>query len=82
VLRGKFALVIELGAAGLQFRIHAVPGACLGLAVSGGLAGGEPVGDVPAVRPGEADPELCFRRLRNGAAGFRARHDCVPLSKA
>lgn len=56
MLRGKFALVIALGAAGLQFRIHAVPGACLGLAVSGGLAGGEPVGDVPAVRPREAEP--------------------------
>ncbi|TWD12937.1 hypothetical protein FB570_12186 [Streptomyces sp. T12] len=27
-------------------------------------------------------PPLCFPRLRNGAAGLRGRHDCVPLSKA
>jgi len=25
-------------------------------------------------------PPLCFLRSCNGAAGLRARHDCVPLS--
>ena len=28
-----------------------------------------------------AFPPLCFPRLRNGAAGLRARHDLVPLSE-
>ncbi|GLW04588.1 hypothetical protein Slala05_82180 [Streptomyces lavendulae subsp. lavendulae] len=27
-------------------------------------------------------PPLCSSRSCNGAAGLRARHDCVPLSKA